>query len=670
MREAVATHIAVALPDGSYGFRHALLREVVYDDLLPGERAELHAAVARAIEERLEREGERVHLTAEAAHHWLAAGDQPAALVASVRAASAAERVNAVHEALSLLERALGLWDRVDDPAGLVGSSHIDLLLRAAAAADVAGEPARQEAFLQRALQLVDESAQPRLAATLLERLSRAQWSLNRGDESVETISRALDLLTEDQPTPERAALLAALARVRMLQARFGESIRVAREALAAAREIGDRAVEVAALNSLGTALGGRGEVDAGAAALREALEIARAGDMPRDVNHAYVNLADVLHMSGRTREAFAVAREGLGAGVPGMRAHDWVSLSVAEYAYSLGRWDEAHEFLPPSSRRRSGTALFLWRVCRTLLALGKGDLDTARTELDAMERPAGESTEPQFVGAYGWMRAELERRAGAVNPARAAVDDALDQIEFCSDDVARIATVAATGVRVEADAATLARDRREQDEERVALRRAEEQLGRLRLTAESGGPVERAELVVAEAERSRAGGEDDPASWDAAATAWRELERPYPALYARWRQAEALVRSADRAAAAEVASAALAGARDLGSEWLAAELESLAARARLRLGDPDRAVAVDGDPTAEEPFGLTPRERQVLALVALGATNREIGLELHMAEKTASVHVSRILAKLDVRSRTEAAAVALRHGLADAAPV
>ena len=65
-----------------------------------------------------------------------------------------------------------------------------------------------------------------------------------------------------------------------------------------------------------------------------------------------------------------------------------------------------------------------------------------------------------------------------------------------------------------------------------------------------------------------------------------------------------------------------------------------------------------------EDPFGLTPRERQVLGLLAAGRTNREIGAALYMAEKTASVHVSRILSKLDVRSRTEAAAVAHRVGL------
>jgi DNA-binding NarL/FixJ family response regulator len=97
------------------------------------------------------------------------------------------------------------------------------------------------------------------------------------------------------------------------------------------------------------------------------------------------------------------------------------------------------------------------------------------------------------------------------------------------------------------------------------------------------------------------------------------------------------------------------------------AELESLAARARLALSAPaDAEVAgpILEEPARENPFGLTPRELEVLMLVARGATNREIGGELFMAEKTASVHVSRILAKLDVRSRTQAAAVAHRMGL------
>jgi ATP/maltotriose-dependent transcriptional regulator MalT len=668
LREAVGSQIAVALADDSYGFRHALLREVVYDDLLPGERAELHGAIARALEQAIEHEGERAHLTAEVAHHWLAAGDQPAALVASVRAAAAAERVNAFHESMSLLERALGLWDRVPDPEQVAGLSQIDLLMQAANAADVTGDSARQETFLRRTLELVDENSEPRLAAAVLERLSRALWSLNRQDESVETIRRALALLPEGEQSTERAALLAALARSHMLQSRYGEAIRESHETLEVARAVGDRDVEVRALNVLGTALGNRGDAEEGAAALREALDTARDAGLPREVTAAYINLADVLHVNGRTADALTVASEGLQTSAPNTRAHDWLTMNVVEFSYYLGRWAEARELLPPQSRRRSGTQLFVWHMSRAVLALGTGDLDAARVELDGMERPARESTEPQFVGAYGWMRAELERRSGNIDPARAAVEDALDQIEYCSDDIARIAGVAGMSLRVEADAATRARDRRDADAEQVALRRADEQIARLRLTGEAGGPVERAELASGDAELARAVGDDDAALWAAAAEAWEELARPYRRVYSRWREAEALVRADDRGAAATVASEALRSGRELGTDWLVAELESLAARARLRLlgpAEPAGGAVAPADP-AEEPFGLTPRERQVLALVAHGATNREIGLELHMAEKTASVHVSRILAKLDVRSRTEAAAVAVRQGLAD----
>jgi DNA-binding NarL/FixJ family response regulator len=130
-----------------------------------------------------------------------------------------------------------------------------------------------------------------------------------------------------------------------------------------------------------------------------------------------------------------------------------------------------------------------------------------------------------------------------------------------------------------------------------------------------------------------------------------------------RLREAEAHVHAGDRDAAAAAARDAHDAATTIGAGWLRNEVDGLAARARLPLGG--RVPEPDVEVPADDPFGLTPRERQVLELVARGATNREIGAELFMAEKTASVHVSRILAKLDVRSRTEAAGVAHRLGLA-----
>ena len=143
-------------------------------------------------------------------------------------------------------------------------------------------------------------------------------------------------------------------------------------------------------------------------------------------------------------------------------------------------------------------------------------------------------------------------------------------------------------------------------------------------------------------------------------------MSRPYPAALMRWRAGEAQVAAGEREAATATLERAHAVAAHLGAGWLRGEIEGLAARARLVLAGGDGAAAepVAAPVAQEDPFGLTPRERQVLVLVAEGRTNREIGDSLFMAEKTASVHVSRILSKLDVRSRTEAAAVAHRLGL------
>jgi len=302
-------------------------------------------------------------------------------------------------------------------------------------------------------------------------------------------------------------------------------------------------------------------------------------------------------------------------------------------------------------------------RLREAELALGRGEHPAARAALEVAERLGADSREPQYIGVLGAVRSELERRGGDLVAARAAVDEALDRIEFCSEDLSRIARVAAAGVRVEADAAQQARDLGDEAAEALAVQRAELLLLRTQAAVLDGGPVEAAYGALADAEHARARGADDPALWVAAAAASEGIERRYLVAQARWREAEAHATAGDREAAAVAARDALERARGLGAGWLAGELEGLAARARLRLEDAAEAAPAER-PAAEDPFGLTDRERQVLVLLAEGATNREIGARLFMAEKTASVHVSRILAKLDVRSRTQAAAVAHRLGL------
>ncbi|HEX8854260.1 MAG TPA: response regulator transcription factor, partial [Thermoleophilaceae bacterium] len=365
----------------------------------------------------------------------------------------------------------------------------------------------------------------------------------------------------------------------------------------------------------------------------------------------------------GRTREALAVVERGREVVSGFSRPRDWLSVMIAELKWQLGEWDEAEAWMPPSERRYVATTTMYVLLQRATFALGRGDHATARRYLEEIEEFVAESTEPQFLGTWGALRASLSLREGDIDAARAAVDEALDRIEFCSEDANRIVRLSAIGVAIEAAAIERARDLGE--DTALAQFRAEAMVSRLRAGAEGDRPVERAWLAMAEAEGTRVDGIPEPSCWAEAASAWDRLEWPYEAALARWRGAEAHVQAGDREQAALWAGNALRTARELGAGWLEREVEGLIARARLRLEDEAAAEEPEpGEVEEEEPFGLTPRERQVLALVADGRTNREIGDTLFMAEKTASVHVSRILSKLGVRSRTEAAAVAHRLGL------
>ncbi len=664
LREAVDTHILVADDDGRYRFRHALLREVVEDDLLPGERASLHLTLGRALEQRVDDRAGAV-LQAAVAHHFAAAGEQPAALTWAVRAATAAECVYAFGEASALFERALELWDRVPDAEERVGADRVTLLVRAGDVAGALGHPGRQLALAESALEQLGPEPDPHRAAKILSVIARAQRSLNRPKSSIATLERALELIEAADGTEReaRARLLAGLARGRMLDGRFGDGVETARKALDATIAAGMHLIEGHARNTLGFCLAMTGEVDAGAEQLREAIRIARERDNLPDISDAYVNYSDMLHILGRSDEAMAVAEEGREA-VEGRRpiAMMWLDAQVSEFAYDVGDWERSEENLPDPQRWTGTHTRVNIGLRRLHLAMGRGSHDAARETLTELEELAAESSEPQFVGPVAYLGAELRRREGNLDGARAAIDRGLDLMEFCTDDAARVGAVAFGGVTVEADAAQRARDLGDGEAERAAMRRVDDLLARVAAAATRTRPVECAMLLGARAEAGRAAGRPDPPAYERAAQAFEELTRPEPAAVMRWREAEAYAAAGDREAATQAALAADAVAIRLGASWLRGEVEGLAARARLPLdAELPEPEEIEED---EDGFGLTSRERQVLALVAEGATNREIGAQLFMAEKTASVHVSRILSKLNVRSRTEAAAVAHRHHL------
>ncbi|MEA2146707.1 MAG: hypothetical protein QOG59_2294 [Solirubrobacteraceae bacterium] len=665
LREAVAEQVLVPQGENALSFRHELLREALYDDLLPGERSDLHLALATALEAGASPHAAgSLEFSSGVAAHYSAAGDQPAALRASVAAALTARRVHAAAESARLAERALQLWGRVPDPQALTGMSYMALVLLAGRALLLSGDYARAEQLLTSVLDDLGPDTDPGCHAELLGVLAHVQWMLNRGLQGIETAKRALDSLPQDAGGGcERAELLDWLSRRTFLRGRFREASADAEQALAEARAAGDPASEAGALNTLGMAQVMVGEVESGTARLREAIALCERENDLDGAAYGYANLADVLAIAGRTAEGLQTARDGLKAVPRHVRAsHDWMTMAISELAFMTGDWDTARSHLGPPPAELDGVRLINRLLREAELALGEGEEDRAEEALQRALPLVTQSSEPQWIASFGALLAELRRRGRDLSAAREAVGHALDRIELCTDDIARIARVTAAGLRVEADIAQRARDLAERRDERDAVTRARLHLSRLRAAAAEGGPVERAWLASGAAELARARGRSDAALWAKAAGAWSGVGRPYEQALMRWRGAEAAAAAGERDTAGRLIVEALATARQLGSRWLEDELRALAQRARVRL-DGGEAHGEPVDAAPQDPFGLTPREREVLGLIAQGATNRQIGASLFMAEKTASVHVSRILAKLGVASRTQAAAVAHRQG-------
>jgi len=209
------------------------------------------------------------------------------------------------------------------------------------------------------------------------------------------------------------------------------------------------------------------------------------------------------------------------------------------------------------------------------------------------------------------------------------------------------------------------ARARREPLDVDALVRELRRRLGRAASDPTAGAPIAAAELAFAEATLTRLTGPDAAAgaiAFGRAADAADEAGERWLAAAARAQEAEAAASAGEAARAVDALRTAHRGATQLGAKPLVATIEAIARRTRISL---EAAVVRPVGEVHVVRLGLTPREAEVLALVAAGRTNREIGTELYVSEKTASVHVSNILRKLGVTSRVEAAAVAQRAGVA-----
>jgi tetratricopeptide (TPR) repeat protein len=313
LREAVAHHILVVEgSSGAYAFRHALVQEAVYDDLLPVQRPPLHAAYARALAARIEGQGDAG--TAELgrlAYHWYASHDLGRALLASVQAGQAAEGAFALAEAVGHYERALERWEQAPQAAASSPLDRSSLLQRAAQAAMLAGKRGRAVALIGQALAEIDAAAEPVRAGALLERLARYQW-LAGETAAMAAVERAVAITPAEPPSPERAQALAAHGQMLMLRSRNWAAQARCEEAAAVARRVGARGVEGHALNSLGASLGSRGHLEAGVAHLEQARAIAAELGDPDELCRAYHNLGCIYLINGRYEEAVRAELEGL----------------------------------------------------------------------------------------------------------------------------------------------------------------------------------------------------------------------------------------------------------------------------------------------------------------------------------------------------------------------
>lgn len=688
LHDAIARGLIIVEHGGAHDrvrFRHELIREVAYDRLLAPARRTLHRAFAEALEAR---DGARTATPdhwAELARHWHAAGDADRALPAAIHAGEEAERTFAFGAALEHYERAMEDWGTVDAPAALAGCDRLDLLRRAANAAFLAGAGGTDLALRRQAAKEADRACDPERRAMARAELGHALWACGEAAESEAVFREAVALLPPDPPSLGRARALAVLGQVLMNTGRYQESLVRCEEALGIARLLGDRSIEGHASNSCGIDLGYLGRCGEAIESLERSRAIALEHQDADEVGRAYLNETEILTICGQRHRALELADEGI-ALCRRLGIHvsygEGICLHGCTAAFELGDWARADRFAQEWTDDLDSPNDELYELAHTVeLAVARGAWDEAEARIARMTGLITRyPVEVQYTGPWAVARAELAIWRAEPADALDAVSEGLTRLER-TDDVLFRSRLLRLGLHAAADLAEVARARHDPALEAEASRQAAEIHQRVAPVIEASAWMQEgialelaAATVEASAEESRLAGTSRPDLWRRAGDEWTLLERPYPAACARWREAEADLRLHHRDAAAAALGQAAAMATALGAGPLAREVAALGRRSRL--GQPHSPASIDasapganGSRATTDTDWLTRRELEVLELLGRGLTDRQIGETLFISHYTASVHVSRILSKLGVRSRTEAAGNAYRLGLIAAAP-
>lgn len=653
LRPALASRVAEVRPDDSIGFHHPAFREVAYAELLPGERSRLHRAAAEALADEPD-----ALVAGEVARHWHRAGDPARAFSASVAAGASYERLFAFADAHASYALALELLDAAPE-----GTDRLHLLARAAETVSLAGNPAEAVRLVRLALATTDDVTQ---RAALLERLGSFHYLAGDGTAAETAFREALELLPEGETSLIAARVYAALGLMAAAWSRLDDAERACVEALRISRAVGARREEGRTLSAMGLVAAGRGDTTRGVMLLREALTLAREVEDAYDIGTAYVNLSHVLGIGGRLDEAFELCHEGdtvLGRFGQSRLTGTLLLCNTSDALIRAGRLEEAGELVSSALERQpQGIMAAAVLLFSARLALVRGDLDTASDHIEQARLVVESEDAP-----IGWLR-EVVETAAEVELWKERPAAALDLVteglrELVGTDEERLSTgLVALGLRALADDAAVRRDPRSRG---VRAGQRDELLSARSADAVAGGlPEDEPLALLCEAELARLDAHRSPDPWAACAAAWTKIGRPLPALYARWREAEARLTCGVGAESVAVLRAAHDEAAALGAARLVQELDALARWYRVDLLPPAPAEPDPSDDDALAPYGLTVREREVLTALAAGHTNKEIADALFISIKTASVHVSNILRKLDVPGRQEAARVAHRLGV------
>ncbi len=715
--EAIESDLVVAVGD-SLAIAHELHAEAVEALDLPEERVLLRAALATLLDAQPSR----------AAWHWEAAGRPREALEAHRRAAAAARDTDPGETTLSHELRALELAAAVMHHPGKAAQRDddvTDLLLGAARAAAAAGSFHRAARLLRRAIgaRAVSRHGERREARRLAtgalhEELGRILWASGDFAAGIAAMEHALAILPSS-PSQERARALATLAQHMMLDGRFAESAVLAEQARDIAEAVGPGArPELAhALCTLGVDIAWQGSLDRGLALLRASDAVARREGRLDDLMRAALNRTTLLDLDARRERALEVVTAGIRdaeAGGLGRTYGSFLRGNAADILYQLGRWSESEaECRVGMEWQPTGVAWFSPTLYLGLVLVESraddeaGDL-VGQTLLQLDTVPAGQWTALVQRAAVSYALWHGDHQ-DALKVARREWPRVLE-----TGDAGQIALAASTCLEAAAAAAEDGRARRDvglvseaTEMAELVLPEAERHVADGSLPPNLGARVEaELHLGVARAHRRRVQGRPSARAWARLAEAWAERGIPYQVAKARWWQALAELRRGgnDRSAARQALEEAWRAASRLSAAPLCEELADLASRARIplpidegfpaptiRRRRPERSpfarivVPVVADPTAAAdmadttgpiadlvrapgssatPFGLSPRELEVLLIICEGRTDREIAERLFISERTVHVHVRKVLHKMGVASRTRAATLAWQTGL------